>query len=158
MTTAKTGAGIQPAGTSPAGYGTPTLATVSEGSAMIDEYGHLVGSRKIDSVTKQYVFNSDGFIQGENDVRHLVKLCIMTVRGSSVWPGGLRPLSGVIGQNYKSKIEGALREALYGLTNGPTPLISVEAVQIDRIKPDVVKINLLYKDLLTNLINSIEVG
>ena len=159
--TAKTGVGLQAAGSTPAGAGTPTTATALSGSALIDQFGNQTGSRKIDSVTKQYVFNSDGHLEGENDIRHLVKLVVMTVKGSSAWKGGLRPFGGVIGAAYKQRIENYFREALLHLTSGPAPFISIEAIQITRVeKLDAVAVRILlqYRDLLNNELNSIEVG
>jgi hypothetical protein len=71
------GLGLQPAGTSPAGFGMP------QATVLIDENGFGQGSRRIDPVTRDYVIAADGRAVGMQNVQHLVHMAIHTDRTSS---------------------------------------------------------------------------
>ncbi len=158
MSTPKLGAGFQPAGTTPAGLGTPNEADVMGGELLVDRFGKATGSRLVDSVTRRYVFDADGRMVGEDDLRHLIKMCVLTVRGSSAWSGGLRPFGGTIGAAYQQRVQSYYREALAPLTGGDSPLILILSITVKRVKQDALSIHLLYKDLLNNKTDSLEVG
>lgn len=71
------GAGFQPAGTSPGGFGAPTQTGRGSDVVLPDSrVGGSHGSRKIDPITKDYVLNEDGRIEGMSNVQHLVQLAV----------------------------------------------------------------------------------
>lgn len=78
------GAGIQKAGTTPAGAGTPSLAPVYAGVILRDDNTGMVAQcRLIDPALGTYVFDSFGRPKGTTEVRQLVLLAAKTVLGSS---------------------------------------------------------------------------
>ena len=84
------GAGIAPAGTQPAGYGTPDAAAVPNSATLPDTVTGLPrGGRYIHPQTGSYQFTADGRLQGMANVNQLVLLRSSTVQGSSVlhWLG-----------------------------------------------------------------------
>lgn len=71
------GAGLQPAGTTPAGFGAPTASSSGSNVVLPDSSTPAShGSRKIHPVTRDYVMNSDGRLEGMNNVQHLVQLAV----------------------------------------------------------------------------------
>ena len=79
------GAGLAPAGTSIAGYGTPDTAAVPNGATLPDIVTGLPrGGRYINPQTGSYQFTADGRLQGMANVNQLVQLAITTNRGSAV--------------------------------------------------------------------------
>lgn len=71
------GAGIQPAGASPAGFGAPTQTGLGSNVILPDSrVGGSHGSRKIHPVTRDYVMNDEGRIEGMNNVQQLVQLAV----------------------------------------------------------------------------------
>lgn len=71
------GAGFQAAGTTPAGFGEPTQNGLGSNVVLPDsKVGGSHGSRKINPITRDYVVNSDGRIEGMNNVQHLVQLAV----------------------------------------------------------------------------------
>jgi len=78
------GVGLQGAGLTPAGFGTPAEATTPGGAFLRDEKtGKSLGARKIDPSTKDYVLDSNGRLLGVNYVRHVVQMSVHTERGSA---------------------------------------------------------------------------
>ena len=79
------GAGLQAAGTTPAGFGTAPTATVPEGAFLRDtKTGKSLGARRIDPNKRDYVLDTNGRILGVNYVRHVVQMSIHTEQGSAV--------------------------------------------------------------------------
>lgn len=71
------GAGLQPAGASPAGFGAPTQTGLGSNVVLPDtSVGGSHGSRKIHPVTRDYVMNDAGRIEGMNNVQQLVQLAV----------------------------------------------------------------------------------
>lgn len=71
------GAGFQPAGTSPAGFGAPTQTADSATAILPDaSTGGSHGSRKINPITRDYVMNADGRLEGMNNIQQLVQLAV----------------------------------------------------------------------------------
>lgn len=78
------GLGSQGFGSTPYGLGTPAVAPSQGGAIFRDaSTGLSTGSRMIDPVTKDYVFDSNGRILGMPDVHQLVLLAVSTRKGSS---------------------------------------------------------------------------
>lgn len=71
------GAGFQPAGASAAGFGAPTQTGLGSNVVLPDSsVGGSHGSRKIHPVTRDYVMNDEGRIEGMNNVQQLVQLAV----------------------------------------------------------------------------------
>ena len=78
------GAGLQGAGVTSAGFGTPSTAAVPGGAFLRDtKTGKSFGARKIDPQTRDYVLDSNGRILGVDYVRHVVQMSVHTERYSS---------------------------------------------------------------------------
>lgn len=69
------GAGFQPAGSTPAGYGAPLQASTSASATLPGASTVAVGSRYIDAKTRDYVLE-EGRILGMNNVQHMVQLAV----------------------------------------------------------------------------------
>lgn len=82
------GFGIQPAGTSSAGFGSIEPINPNSGRALNDpkKVGSY-GSRRIDPFTRDYVLNNDGRVDGMPNVAQLVQLAITTEFNTSAVRG-----------------------------------------------------------------------
>jgi hypothetical protein len=79
------GAGLQKAGLTSAGYGTPATASGIAGGFLRDtKTGEPLGARKIDPLTRDYVLDSNGRILGVGYVKHVVQMSLQTEEGSAV--------------------------------------------------------------------------
>jgi hypothetical protein len=71
------GAGLQGAGTTPAGFGAPTQNALGANAVLPDSrVGGSHGSRKINPLTGDYVMNDEGRLEGMNNLQQLVQLAI----------------------------------------------------------------------------------
>jgi hypothetical protein len=109
------GFGVQPAGTSPAGWGTPDLADVPCGAVLRDPAtGASTGSRKVDPLTRDYAMDGCGRILGEDDTRHLVQMALRTLKASSAMRSlgldttGLQRITG----DFERRLTGAVSNAV----------------------------------------------
>lgn len=115
------GFGIQPAGLSPAGWGTPDLADVPGGALLRDTAtGKSLGSRKIDSRSRDYELDENGRILGEADVRHLVRMALTTLKDSSAMHSFGLDTTGMsrITGDFERRLLGAVTEAVRHLVTG----------------------------------------
>ncbi len=72
------GFGIQPAGTTSAGFGAPSRGAEEGGVILRDvNTGASFGSRSIDPRTGDYVMDENGRLVGMNNVRQLVELAVL---------------------------------------------------------------------------------
>jgi hypothetical protein len=72
------GIGLQSAGTTSAGFGSPATASEQEGVILRDEStGASFGGRKIDPVSGDYELDSYGRLLGMNNVRQMVMLAVL---------------------------------------------------------------------------------
>lgn len=123
------GFGLQPAGSTPAGLGTPSTADVPGGALLRDTAtGKSLGSRKIDPVSRDYELDANGRIVGEHDVRHLVQMALTTLKGSSAMRvlglnrTGLARITG----DFERRVLGAVADAVSHLVSaGLIELIGV---------------------------------
>lgn len=114
------GAGLQGAGLTPAGFGTPATATVPGGAFLRDtKTGKSLGARKIDPNTKDYVLDSNGRLLGVDYVRHVVQMSIHTERGSAAVQemGHRLRLIDRITPNIEAQILATLTEAVQPLVD-----------------------------------------
>lgn len=114
------GAGLQKAGTTSAGFGTSAVATGIGGEFLRDtKTSRSFGSRKIDPSTRDYVLDDGGNdrILGMNDVQHAVQMSVHTEQGSAaVTTMGhrLRTIDRIT-PNFESRVLSILTEALQPL-------------------------------------------
>lgn len=72
------GAGLQGAGTTSAGFGSPTRGTEEGGAILRDETtGASFGGRKIDPSTGDYVLDENDRLVGMNNIQQLVMLAVL---------------------------------------------------------------------------------
>lgn len=107
------GAGKSPAGVSPYGYGTPTTAPSVGGKALAGDQGKQYSGRKIDPVTRQYVYGADGRAAGESKVHQRVKLVALTELGSSAVDGLGHDMNSVkeISANFQERVNATYERA-----------------------------------------------
>jgi len=148
------GAGFQPAGASPAGYGAPTQSATPSSTVLPDS---LVvgsqGSRRIDPLTKDYVF-TDGQLAGMNNVQQLVYLAIANAAPE------FQKLD-KLDASFEKGVRAALTAAL-------APLVAQRVVEITGVqvrmnaagglKPGQAVTTLLWRDLTTNEEQSETIG
>lgn len=120
------GAGIQRAGRTPAGFGSPTDLGVPGGAFLRDtKTGKVLGVRQIDPRTRDYVLDDNGRLLGVNYVRHVVQMSIHTELGSSAVQSmgqRLRKLDRIT-PNFEKQILAVLTEAV-------TPLVTQGLVEV----------------------------
>jgi hypothetical protein len=136
------GAGIQTAGSSPAGVGEP-----EEGSPLPDAVG---GCRWIDPATGDYeIDTSSGAFAQMPANRQRVMIALLTARGSSsVLPdlGLTRPTK--MGDRFQAEMEQAVRQALEQLTD-VEQIIRLDFVEVLRGSGGRARITVSYTDLTT---------
>jgi hypothetical protein len=72
------GFGLQPAGTSSAGFGSPTRGASEGGVTLRDTFtGDSFGGRQINPKTGDYVLDANGRLLGMSNVQQLVQLAVM---------------------------------------------------------------------------------
>lgn len=113
------GAGIQGAGLSVAGFGTSPVATGLGGRFLADRINKSVShsTRLIDPIKRDYVMDEYGRLLGANHVRHAVQMSVHTERGSSaVQEMGhrLRSLQRIT-PNFERQVLAVLTEAVQPL-------------------------------------------
>ncbi len=113
------GAGLQPAGTTSAGIGSPEEGNPQDGVVFQAPDGTSDGSRFIDAVTRDYVMNANGRLNGMPNVPHLVQFAILTELNSSAVRGIGQELKSLdrISANFDKKVLGLLTSALQPLIN-----------------------------------------
>jgi len=153
------GAGLQGAGTTPAGFGTPPTAAVPEGAFLRDtKTGRSLGARQIDPNTRDYTLDSNGRILGINYVRHVVQMSVHTERGSAVVQGlghRLRTIERIT-PNIEQQILTILTEAVQPLVSqGLIAVVGfthfVAGNGLNGLKPGAVYGRFEWRDLTTNL-------
>ncbi len=120
------GFGHQPAGSSPAGWGTPALADAPCGDILRDPAtGRRTGSRRINPLTRDYEMDGCGRILGDHEVRHLVQMAVHTLKGSSA----MRTLG--LQTTGMSRITGDFERRLLGaVTNAVEHLVSAGLIEV----------------------------
>jgi hypothetical protein len=120
------GIGLQGAGASPAGWGTPSLADAVGGALLRDETtGKSLGSRKIDPLTRDYELDEHGRVLGEHTTRHLVQMALTTAKGSAA----MRSLG--LNTANMSRITGDFeRRVLDAVTSAVAHLVSAGLIQV----------------------------
>lgn len=132
MATSFLGAGIAPAGTSFAGFGSPATATVPAAPAPD-------ACRKIDYQTKDYLIDDDGNLEQWTAAQQNVYLALA---GISNWPE-------TIDENYASAVASKIDAALSAMTSaGLIELIQVD-VTITRRGSARTHANVRWRDLST---------
>lgn len=148
------GAGLCPAGLSPAGYGIPEQIKVDNRS-LIKPDGEQGSSRLI--VKGDYVLNEHGNHVGANDTKMKVYLALATVKGSATASPELGQAFStlkVIGPNIQNRISEEVKYALSSLIDsGEIELIST----VVQRKDSQVKTLITWKDLQTQELSQSEI-
>ena len=143
------GLGRSPLGTGPYGYGTPDAAPATGGDALTGDNGQRFGSRRIDPVTGQYVFDDWGRAVGAPDMHQMVYLAVATTLGSSTDPtlgNDVRSIQDITA-NHAQRVEAKLRAALEHLTaDGRIAIVSVDTRRLGETRTATV---LRWRDLTT---------
>jgi hypothetical protein len=120
---------------SPAGAGTPALATAQGGKVFLDPATNVQQpARQIDYQTGQYVINSQGRAGGMPTTKQLVVLAVKTFRGSSAFTRLGLDTSKIdrFTANFQRQISDAYTLALSDLVNAKLiRIVSIVAQQID---------------------------
>lgn len=136
------GAGVQAAGSSPAGVGEPELG---DATPVADG-----GCRYIDPATGDYgIDSSTGSFEQMPAIRQRVMIALLTARGSStVLPdlGLTRPTK--MGDRFQAEMEQAVRQALEQLTE-IEQVITLDFVSVERGNGGRARITVSYTDLTT---------
>ncbi len=151
------GAGLQGAGVTSAGFGTPSEATEPGGAFLRDtRTGKIFGARKIDPRTRDFVIDSFGRLLGVEYVKHAMQMSLHTEKGSAAVQRMGQMLRAIdrITPNVEQRI-------LLTLTEAVQPLISQGLVEVlgfshftagnnrNGLKPGAVYGRFLWKDLTT---------
>lgn len=153
------GFGSTACGSSPYGLATPVTAPQFEGSILRDEFsGETRGSRRIDSYTKDYVLDANGRILGMNDTQQLVLLAVSTTKGSAAMRDLGQALSRIerITSNTESLIRSELHSALQSLIDAGR--IEFQGIDVDFVRPGVVHVHVLWRDVSTGVLQATAVG
>lgn len=81
--TTQAGFGLCPMGVGPYGFGTPAATLPTTGAIFVDPKGNQQNGRRIDPVTKQYVYDANGNAVGASSAVQMMYLACTTDLGSS---------------------------------------------------------------------------
>lgn len=154
------GAGIQPAGTTPAGTGSLTLAVAPGGSVLRDPNTSLQqGGRFIDPITRQYTFDSYGRSRGMSEAAQLVFLACTTSKGSAAHVTLGNELFKIdrITDNYAKRVQDIYTAALSDLV--ARRLISVIDITVNQVtnSPTRLLVYVRFQDLTTGIEEQVQV-
>lgn len=154
------GAGLCPAGTSPAGYGVPDQGTSPVNAVLPDPTTGLQSTgRLIDPATGSYQFTADGRVVGTPTVRQRMLLALRTVRGSSAQPNlGIDfSKAGEQGLDFAAQVAAAVGLACAPLVQaGLVQLLQVVPQPVDN--PDGAAFVAQWRDLTTGKYDATTVG
>ncbi len=132
------GAGLCPAGASPAGYGVPDRVGPPNAVALPHPVTGLPqGGRYLDPKTGDYVFTSDGRLQGMANVQQLVLLALRTTIGSSSLPTMGNAIARITekGPDFQRQLATVIADAFAPIVN--QKLARLDAVRVlDTPNPD----------------------
>lgn len=135
------GFGTSPVGSTPFGFGVPTVAptppsTVPEGARFIDPF------------TGDYVLDSEGEYERISGVRQRVVVALTTRKGSSavLQTFGLK-LPDKIDATFQQRVTNAVRAALSHLIAVKPPVIRLDAVEVQTPQPGRAYITVRWTDL-----------
>lgn len=143
------GFGSMPCGSGPYGINTPVTAAGNEGPVLADDLGAVQGARYINPRTRQYEFDANGRYKGMPNVRQLMLLAFLTVKGSSAVPTlGIEEPSGVIGRNFVERRRESIRQAV--APHVRARLVEILSIDIDVTNRPVFTL-VRWKDLTTEI-------
>lgn len=151
------GFGLQPAGASPAGLGTPSQAPPRGGVLFRNRSsGESLHGRFIDPRTRTYVFDSYGRTVGMTAAQQGVLLAVMTDLDSCAVReiGNRLKTIKTFGASFNRELQNVFTNALARLvSNGLVEIVSVEARRVGTMGAYV---HLRWRDLSTGQIHTIE--
>lgn len=141
------GAGHAPAGSSPAGHGTPATAAAGPDPS--------AGSRYVNPTTRDYQLNPvTGQMAQMPPTRQKVLLALMTARGSST----AKPRFGLapprkMGSRFVNEMRQSVRAALSHLTQESNPMIRLQRIDVKVPRGGRAIVTVVYVDLSTGRID-----
>lgn len=144
------GVGLQPAGLTPAGVGTPALAPFTAGTVQRSAVNGLsTGARSIDPKTKQYVFDANGRVTGMTSTQQLVQLAVSTTLGSSAVRTLGQSLAKIdrITSNFTRRITDVYTLALGDLV--ARRLIAIKSIDVQQVQGSRAFVLIKWADLST---------
>jgi hypothetical protein len=152
------GIGVQPAGVSPAGLGTPNEAADRGGRLFRDaKTGKSLSGRYIDPRTRRYVLDANGRTMGMTAAQQGVHFAVATDLGKSAVREIGNRLKSVktIGVNYQRQIESVITDALSRLIQ--SGLVKLESVESKRVGQSGAYLHIRWRDLSTGELRTTDV-
>lgn len=148
------GFGTTPFGTGPVGRDADTTTSTPRTLPLTDALGISRGSRLLDAKTGDYDY-SEGQALGEDNLRHRVRLAMMTELGSAIdGTLGIAPPGGVISPGVIAKLVQDVKDALKRMVD--EKVLEIISVNVDiSVRP--VKRTVQWRDLRTNDIGELTV-
>ena len=148
------GFGLSPFGTSIFGYGTTTSLNSSTAKLFLKSDGSRGNVAKIDAVTGDFVLDEFGNKVGDDSVNQMMYLALRTSKNSSALLNFGIDLSSIktITDGVNLKITLFINDAVKHLTD--KNLVSIENVIIERTKDTGLAINVKWKNLTSNELNT----
>ena len=148
------GAGLQPAGLSPAGVGTSTPSAPNAGVPLHDPntLGVSLSGRYIDPQLRQYVFDANGRTYGMTEARQLVHMAVNTTLGRSATKDLGHEMYKVdrITDSFEQRVQNVYTNALADLVNRKLiAIVSIEVTRNPNSSPSRAFVLLKYQDLTT---------
>jgi hypothetical protein len=135
------GAGFAKAGTSPAGFGAPSVAPVNQTTPFPDPLTGLGQTGAlINYQTGDYVYTADGRVAGMSSVPQLVLIALMN---GNIFAGLLDKTP-----DYPRQVATRVQTALSSfIRQGWVALVSVDVVEAGSGSPDAAGVNVRWRDL-----------
>jgi hypothetical protein len=156
------GAGSQPAGSSPAGIGSPSTAAAQGNPVIFPDArtGFSQTGRSLNPITKDYVFTSDGRSQGFGTTPQRMQLALTTVFNSSAIPGFGQQFTSVRekGPNYQRQLTTFVQNAVSHLVKEKAIVLNEVDVSDVPGKPGAAYMLVQWTDLTTSIAATTRVG
>jgi hypothetical protein len=143
------GFGSAPYGTGPYGIGTPFAVPSSAGRVLEDETGRQLSGRRINPLTRQYDYASNGRAIGQTTVYQMVQLACRTDESSSAAIDLGHRLRSIrdVGDNFERQVEAVYRHALAQLVADGLIEFMGTKVERDPNFPNRTKVRVRFRDL-----------
>jgi hypothetical protein len=156
------GAGSQPAGSSPAGIGSPATTTSQANPVIFPDprTGLSQTGRAINPVTKDYYFTADGRSQGFATTPQRMQLALTTIYGSSAIAGFGQQFTGVRekGPNYQRQLITYVQNAVAHLVKEKAIVLNQADVYDLPNRPGLAYLVIQWTDLTTGIAVTTRVG
>lgn len=139
------GAGLCPAGITPAGYGYQPLGETAKPQAFRMPDGSTGEAAKINAKTGDFELDERGQKLGMTGPQQMVLLALKTMRGSAATDIGIEPFPDRISEQTKRIVEARITNALADLrTRG---IIELKSIEIVEPKEGALAITVVWRDV-----------